>query len=126
MSVQIVYASRTGNVRRFISKLDMEAVAIDDDEMLVNSPFILVTYTTGFGQVPKKVSAFLERNYRHLVAVAASGNRNWGDSFAKSADVIAQTYGVPIVLKFELSGTDQDVKQFKERVEALWPVGISN
>ncbi|OUM86146.1 MAG: ribonucleotide reductase assembly protein NrdI [Bacillus thermozeamaize] len=124
--MQVVYASRTGNVRRFIRKLHMDVVAINDDEMIVDYPFVLVTYTDGFGQVPKKVLTFLERNHRHLVAVAASGNRNWGRLFAHSADVIAQTYGVPILLKFELSGTDEDVKQFKERVDALWPVGILN
>lgn len=118
----IAYDSRTGNVRRFVRKLDAETVQIDDG-LIVNQPFIAVTYTTGFGEVPKKVDDFLKVNGEHLVGVAASGNRNWGQSFARSADVIAERYGVPVICKFELSGTEQDVKQFMERVEELWPAG---
>lgn len=122
----VVYASRTGNVRRFVNKLEMDAVEIERDDMFVDEPFVLVTYTTGFGDVPRRVSKFLERNYRRLVGVAASGNRNWGDTFAKSADVIAAQYDVPVILKFELTGMEQDVIMFKERVKQLWQVAISN
>lgn len=119
----IAFDSRTGNVRRFITKVGVRNVQIEDG-MTMDEPFILVTYTTGFGEVPRRVARFLQRNYSHMIGVAASGNRNWGETFAGSADVIAHTYGVPIIGKFELSGTERDVKRFMERAEALWPVGI--
>lgn len=121
----ITYDSRTGNVRRFVHKLDAECVQINE-ELLVDEPFLLVTYTTGFGQVPKKVEAFLSRNHNQLIGVAASGNRNWGHSFAGSADVIAAKYDVPVICKFELSGTERDVERFKEGAEELWQAGILN
>lgn len=114
----IAYYSLTGNVKRFIDKCGFIYVDITENQTL-DEPFILVTNTTGFGQVPESVADFLKRNSGHLVGVAASGNRNWGANFAKAADLISERYGVPIVHKFELSGTETDVKIFTERVESI-------
>ncbi|MEF3301553.1 class Ib ribonucleoside-diphosphate reductase assembly flavoprotein NrdI [Paenibacillus sp. GYB003] len=114
----IVYDSKTGNVKRFVGKLNMPAVPIES-EMTVDEPFVLVTYTTGFGQAPEKTLSFLKRNYRRLVGVSASGNRNWGEGFARSADRIAAMYNVPILGKFELAGTSADVERFVREVNAV-------
>lgn len=114
----IAYDSKTGNVRRFVEKLELPAVQIDDG-MTMDEPFVMVTYTAGFGQVPPKVASFLRRNHRLLRGVSASGNRNWGDSFARSADRIAGMYGVPVLGKFELSGTGRDVEHFRREVQAV-------
>lgn len=114
----IAYDSKTGNVKRFIQKLDCPAVQIKED-MTLEEPFVLITYTTGFGQVPAKVSAFLDNNYKRLLGVAASGNRNWGEKFAKSADLISERYQVPIVAKFELSGTKRDAENFMQEVSRV-------
>ncbi len=114
----VVYDSKTGNVKRFINKLNMRAIPIDEYQK-VDEPFVLVTYTTGFGQVPEKVSSFLESKGDLLRGVSASGNRNWGAGFAKSADTISAMYDVPVILKFELSGTSQDRQHFVERVQTI-------
>jgi len=114
----VVYDSKTGNVKRFVKKLNMKAVSIDEMPT-VDEPFVLITYTTGFGQVPPKVSDFLQVNHKFLRGVSASGNRNWGTGFAKSGDTIAQTYNVPLISKFELSGTSHDTLQFVERVQTI-------
>jgi len=114
----IAYDSRTGNVRRFIEKLQMPSVQIREG-MTLHEPFVLVTYTTGFGQVPEKVISFLKNNYPRLRGVSASGNRNWGEAFARSADRIAEMYGVPVLAKFELSGTQRDVEKFRQEVTAV-------
>ncbi|PWV97923.1 protein involved in ribonucleotide reduction [Paenibacillus cellulosilyticus] len=118
----VVYDSRTGNVRRFVEKLNMKSVSLDDGEtadITVDEPFVLVTFTTGFGQVPDRVEKFLRRNSSKLRGVSASGNRNWGESFAKSADDISKRYNVPVIHKFELSGTGRDVDQFRQGVNKL-------
>ncbi|WP_046213271.1 class Ib ribonucleoside-diphosphate reductase assembly flavoprotein NrdI [Paenibacillus wulumuqiensis] len=117
----IAYDSKTGNVKRFIGKLKNSSVqAVQIDEALqLNEPFVLVTYTTGFGQVPEKVTHFLENNHGRLLGVAASGNRNWGENFGKSADLISERYGVPVVYKFELSGTTGDAQRFVQEVEKI-------
>ncbi|MFX3622484.1 MAG: class Ib ribonucleoside-diphosphate reductase assembly flavoprotein NrdI [Ectobacillus sp.] len=116
--MRIVYDSMTGNVKRFIHKLNMPAMQIRED-LVIDEDFVLVTYTTGFGNVPERVSKFLERNADCLKGVSASGNRNWGDMFGASADKIANQYNVPVLSKFELAGTDKDVQFFKERVREI-------
>lgn len=86
----------------------------------VLDPYVLVTYTDGFGEIPREVEAFLEMNHEGLIGVSASGNRNWGRNFAISADMIAAKYHVPVLLKFELSGTRRDVEKFIEGVRRLY------
>lgn len=118
----IVFTSRTGNVRRFVQKLPFPSVEINRqnvDTAQITKPFVFVTYTTGFGQVPIPAAKFIKNNREWLRGVAASGNRNWAGYFAKAADAIAEQYDVPILLKFELSGTDEDVQKFIERVNRL-------
>jgi protein involved in ribonucleotide reduction len=119
-SLIIAFDSKTGNVRRFINKLDLPLPAVQiQPDLVLDEPFILVTYTTGFGQVPDKVNAFLKRNHRLIRGVAASGNRNWGTSFARSADTISDQYKVPMLAKFELSGTTRDLELFRNGVESI-------
>ncbi|MEK5036240.1 class Ib ribonucleoside-diphosphate reductase assembly flavoprotein NrdI [Paenibacillus sp. FSL R7-0302] len=115
----IIYDSMTGNVERFVKRLkNMECIKITKD-LKVDKPFVLVTYTTGIGKVPKRVQEFLADNHNHLKGVAASGNINWGQVFAASADTIAEMYGIPIVHKFELSGNSTDASKFTTRVGEL-------
>jgi len=114
----VVYDSKTGNVKRFVRKLGLPAMQIHDS-LKLDEPFVLVTYTTGFGQVPERVSAFLCENHSRLRGVAASGNRNWGDRFARSADLIALRYEVPVIGKFELSGTMGDAERFLREVSQV-------
>ena len=116
--MRIYYASMTGNVSRFIAKLGVEATNINTNPT-ADTPYIFVCYTFGIGQVPAQVSEWLRRNSEYLRGVAASGNRNWGDHFGRAGDIISKQYGVPLLHKFELSGNDDDVRIFKERMERL-------
>lgn len=118
----IVYASSmVGNTRSFAEKLDMGAVDIDGI-IEVTEPYILITSTVGQGEVPNKVKEFLknESNKNYLRGVASSGNRVFQSNYGKSADIISQSFEVPIVLKFELKGAKGDIKRFKERVHDLY------
>ncbi|MED2969420.1 class Ib ribonucleoside-diphosphate reductase assembly flavoprotein NrdI [Bacillus subtilis] len=109
----IAYYSRTGNVRRFVAKTGLRAVEITPD-LTLSEPFVCVTGTYGFGQVTRPVADFLAANSAYLAGVAASGNRIWADNYAKAADIIAAQYGVPVVGRFELAGTDEDVAKIRE------------
>jgi len=113
----IRYYSLTGNVRRFVNKLGLPCKEIGDDA--IQQPYVLITCTVGFGEVPAPVTSFLRRNGKWVIGVAASGNRNWGRNFAKAADRIAHVYGVPVLHKFELSGSIQDVQVCKERMKQV-------
>lgn len=111
----IVYDSFTGNVKRFVEKTKLPNVRITED-LLISEPFILITYTFGFGQAPESTINFLQRNHSQLKAVASSGNKNWGEFYGKAAEIIADKYKVPSLMKFELGGTDNDVEKFKQEV----------
>ncbi|MCR8994562.1 class Ib ribonucleoside-diphosphate reductase assembly flavoprotein NrdI [Brevibacillus laterosporus] len=117
----IAYYSKTGNVKRFVDKISNQFRCVSIlDNSIVQEKFILVTPTHGFGLVPKDVETFLNENHANLVAVASSGNNNWGvDLFAKSGEIISEKYNVPLLIKFENSGFPSDIKNFVERVHEL-------
>ncbi|WP_409323850.1 class Ib ribonucleoside-diphosphate reductase assembly flavoprotein NrdI [Staphylococcus caprae] len=117
--MKVVYFSFSGNVRRFIQRAgidDTMEITQDNCTESVSEPYILVTGTIGFGEVPQPVQSFLEVNHAQLQAVAASGNRNWGQNFAKAGRTISEEYNVPLLMKFEVQGTNNDVIEFKDKV----------
>lgn len=116
----IYYDSKTGNVERFITKVN----AITNWKCIKITPYTLVadfghlvTYTTKIGSVPDSTTAFMEDNKDYVLSISSSGNMNWGDNFARSADKISQKYNVPILIKFELSGLARDVSSFIQKVK---------
>ncbi|MCY1574014.1 class Ib ribonucleoside-diphosphate reductase assembly flavoprotein NrdI [Staphylococcus pettenkoferi] len=117
--MKVVYFSFTGNVRRFIQRTEFEdtlEITQANCTDRIDEPYILVTGTIGFGEVPEPVQSFLNHNSEHLEAVAASGNRNWGQNFAKAGITISEDYQVPLLMKFEVQGTNSDVEEFKVKV----------
>ncbi|GAB1612847.1 ribonucleotide reductase stimulatory protein [Mammaliicoccus lentus] len=121
--MKIIYFSLTGNVRRFIQRAGLSntmALTEANKTEEINEPFIIVTGTIGFGQVPDPVQAFLDVNHKNLKAVAGSGNRNWGNNFAKASEEIANNYNVPLLMKFELHGNQEIADEFREKVVNLY------
>lgn len=117
----VAYASLTGNVRRFITNLDgFERIEISSDTV-INSPFVLITYTTGKGQTPREVVHFLERgdNSKNLKGVIGSGNRNWGRNFCKGAKSVSNFYNVPLIHEFEMSGSLDDISVITDKLKEL-------
>ena len=113
-SLTIVYYTKTKQTEKFVSKLleaiDIQSIKIQD-ELIVDTPFILLTPTYFFGEVPKEVTEFLHHNHNNLVAVMSSGNKNWGGNFAKSGETISKEYNVELIGKYELAGNNQDVER---------------
>ncbi|KAA9021096.1 class Ib ribonucleoside-diphosphate reductase assembly flavoprotein NrdI [Niallia endozanthoxylica] len=104
----IVYASRTGNVRYIASKLKAESIGIVE-ELTVNQPYLLMTYTDGLGDIPREVAHFLEHNANDCKGVVVSGNRNFGHKvFGGAGDKIQSTYHIPLVRKLDLRGYKAD------------------
>jgi protein involved in ribonucleotide reduction len=116
----IVYDSFTGNVKRFVEKLGLPNIKIYDG-LIVSEPYVLITYTAKFGEVPDSVSNFLKENHSNMVGVCASGRQIWKlqGTYCKSADIIHNQYRVPILLKFEMMGTDKDRQELLERIENI-------
>ena len=119
----VYYDSKTGNVQRFIDKIKKERpewsfVKISGDmEILENGH--LVTFTTNFGEIPDTTEKFLENdnNRKYIKSVSSSGNMNWGTLFGKAADNIEEKYSIPVLMKFELSGTHVQVEYFINSIE---------
>jgi protein involved in ribonucleotide reduction len=119
--VVIVYYSLTGQIQKFVDSIDKyETYHINDYEDNLGE-YILITPTHGFGEVPENVASFLKEHHRNMRGVCASGRQVWKlrGTYCKSADVIHQQYGVPILLKFEMKGTDKDREQLVERIERI-------
>ncbi|WHF25259.1 class Ib ribonucleoside-diphosphate reductase assembly flavoprotein NrdI [Bacillus altitudinis] len=118
----ITYDTLTGNVQRFVEKITnnkyLNVKKITEDTM-ITEPFIHITYTIGFGEVPKLTQEFIHNNKELLRGISSSGNRIWGNNFGLAADKIANQYNVPILLKFELAGTDSDVAKFLQEVKFI-------
>ncbi|WP_257668917.1 class Ib ribonucleoside-diphosphate reductase assembly flavoprotein NrdI [Parapedobacter tibetensis] len=117
----IYYDSKTGNVERFMQKVaDLTGWAVRKIQpgMKVGHDGHLVTFTTRFGEIPETTKNFLQYASSYLHSVSSSGNRNWGRNFALAGDKIASEYGLPLALKFELSGTMEDVKEFIDIITA--------
>ena len=111
----VYYDSKTGNVQRFIDKIKKERpewsfVKISGD-MEISENGHLVTFTTNFGEIPDTTEKFLENenNRKCIKSISSSGNMNWGTLFGKAADKIEETYGIPVLMKFEQSGTHVQV-----------------
>lgn len=104
----IVFASRTGNVRSVVSKLGVESIEISEG-LLLDESYLLITYTDGLGDVPEKVTCFLEQNKEFCKGVVVSGNSNFGHTvFGGAGEKIAATYDVPLVRKLDLRGYQAD------------------
>ena len=58
-----------------------------------------------------------ENNRKLIKSVSSSGNRNWGVFFAVAADKIQEKYGIPVLMKFELSGTNTEVENYINYLE---------
>lgn len=119
MVERLYYDSKTGNVDRFVRKVaeqtGWEILRIGEGT-LVNQPGHFITFTTKFGDVPDQSVAFVRLNRHQLKSVSSSGNRNWGQNFGRAGDRLAEEFDLPLLFKFELSGTNQDVECFINKI----------
>ncbi|MGK7221371.1 class Ib ribonucleoside-diphosphate reductase assembly flavoprotein NrdI [Kocuria flava] len=126
----VYFSSVSENTHRFVTKLGCRAVRLPlhtgDEPPVVDEPYVLVAPTygrpNGSGAVPPQVVRFLNRevNRRHLLGVIGAGNTNFGDHFCLAADKIAAKCDVPVLYRFELMGTEEDVRNVTRGMEQFW------
>jgi protein involved in ribonucleotide reduction len=126
----VYFSSQSLNTERFVQKLGLRALRIPlspaSTPLYVDEDYILVCPTfagdDGRGAVPKQVIKFLNepRHRGFLRGVIASGNRSFGTYYGYSGTVISKKCGVPLLYKFELMGTPEDVDKVRRGVFSFW------
>lgn len=123
--ISIVYFTKTRQTEAFVNKfkdLISNSIIKIEDGLVMDNPYILLTSTYGFGNVPEEVEEFLklEKNKQQLIAVMSSGNKNWGsERFANSGNIISKQFDVDLIGKYELAGTQKDVEKLVSYIENL-------
>ncbi|SJM70640.1 class Ib ribonucleoside-diphosphate reductase assembly flavoprotein NrdI [Gulosibacter sp. 10] len=130
MTRLIYFSSVSGNTHRFIGKLGREARRIplytQEDTVRAEEPFVLVLPTYGGGThggaVPKQVIKFLNvpENRALIRGVIVGGNTNFGAAYGLAGDVVARKCGVPVLYRFELFGTPEDVQRVNQGLDQFW------
>ncbi|TQS72880.1 class Ib ribonucleoside-diphosphate reductase assembly flavoprotein NrdI [Rhodobacteraceae bacterium] len=126
----VFYSSSSGNTARFVERLGCDAVRIPISMKAEIPPvpdtFVLICPTfadgEGRGAVPKQVIRFLNAPERRagLRGVIATGNRNFGTTYALAGRVIAAKCNIPLLYSFELAGTETDLARVKNGLDAFW------
>lgn len=131
----VYFSSISNNTHRFIQKLAIDNARIPynlEENIVVDKEYILIvpTYSAGgtndTGAVPKQVIKFLNnyQNRRFCRGVIASGNTNFGGTFAISGPIISKKLNVPLLYQFELLGTAKDVEKIKKILINFWKEGL--
>lgn len=129
MTKVIYFSNVTENTSRFVKKLGMPALRIPlratDEPVFADERFVLICPTYGGGAdtkaVPKQVVKFLNHkpNAQLLIGVVGSGNTNFGADYCLAANRIAARFFVPVIHRFEIFGTPDDVEIVHNRLELL-------
>jgi protein involved in ribonucleotide reduction len=130
MTNLVYFSSVSGNTKRFIEKLGRPATQIPllarEQSLRVDEPYVLVVPTYGGGDgkgaVPKQVIKFLNdpHNRALLRGVISAGNTNFGSAYGLAGDIIAGKTGVPVLYRFEVFGTPDDVRAVDDGLDAFW------
>lgn len=104
----VIYDSLTGQTKRFAERLGLEAINISDFDFDRKEEVLLCTRSHGFGKIPDTTLNFLKAWKHKVVAVAVSGNRNWGANYGAAGDKIEKQFKIPLIRKFEGPGFPED------------------
>lgn len=130
MTGLVYFSSVSGNTRRFVEALGRPAARIpllpSEAPLVVSDPYVLVLPTYGGGEgrgaVPKQVIRFLndEGNRSLIRGVIAAGNTNFGEAYCLAGDIVAAKCDVPLLYRFEVFGTPDDVAAVNSGLEEFW------
>ena len=116
--MKYAFASRTGNVEEIISSLGIDALRINDGSESIDEPYILFTYTDGYGDVPAEVENYLMANGTLIQGVVQYEHNKYREAYYKAADQLSEDYGCEILYKVENSGTPEDIENIKKAIGA--------
>lgn len=121
------FSSVSGYTHRFVEKLGLPAQRIPlrprvEEMLIIEEPCVLIVPTYGAGPqtkaIPKQVIQFLnvKQNRDRVWGVIGAGNTNFGDGYAIAGDLISAKLQIPLLYRFEIFGTPEDVERVQEGV----------
>lgn len=129
----IYFSSASNYTHRFVEKLELPEDRVArlplitrEPTLGATAPYVLMTPTYGGGSgpcaVPKQVIKFLNvpENRHWIRGVIASGNTNFHEGYCLAGYIISRKCQVPLMYKFELMGTPDDVERVRGGLEGLW------
>ncbi len=126
----VYFSSISENTHKFVVKTGVRSVRLplktSDESPEVNEPFVLCVPSYGrpggSGSIPPQAVKFLNNpvNREHLAGVIGAGNTNFGELYCVAADKVAAKCHVPVLYKFELMGTAEDVSKVRDGLEEFW------
>lgn len=128
----IYFSSASNYTHRFVEKLELPEDRVArlplitrEPTLGATAPYVLMTPTygggSGPGAVPKQVIKFLNvpENRHWIRGVIASGNTNFHEGYCLAGYIISRKCQVPLMYKFELMGTPDDVERVRGGLEGL-------
>ena len=129
----IYFSSASNYTHRFVEKLELPEDRVArlplitrEPTLGATAPYVLMTPTygggSGPGARPKQVIKFLTvpENRHWIRGVIASGNTNFHEGYCLAGYIISRKCQVPLMYKFELMGTPDDVERVRGGLEGLW------
>lgn len=127
--MKIIYLSLSGNVKNFVGRVGMDATELSYQNPLlhVREDFIVIVPTYD-NEITNIINEFIEYddNKNHLKGFVGSGNLNFDNDYCFNAKDLSKKHSKPLIMCFEISGTDDDVLKFKEEVEKIGITKINN
>lgn len=116
--IKIVYFSRSGNIKSIVDQLENPSLRIENGKEIVNEPYVLMTSSIGYGEIPPVVQEFLKNNSKLIKAVAGSGSMaRHADTFNFASKKISKEYNVDLLVAVDGKGTSEDLQELKIKLE---------
>ena len=123
----VYFSSVSGYTHRFVEKLGIPARRIPirprvEGMLRITEPSVLIVPTYGAGPatkaVPKQVIEFLniKENRDLVIGVIGAGNTNFGEAFGIAGDIISNKLRIPLLYRFEIFGTPEDVETVQKGI----------
>ena len=126
----VYFSSVSENTHKFIQKTGFKSLRLPLKTSAtppeVEGPYVLCIPSYGrpggAGSIPPQAIKFLNNPHNRalLQGVIGAGNTNFGKLFCVAADKVAAKCRVPVLYKFELMGTHEDVITVQKGLEEFW------
>ena len=117
----VYWSSNSGGTRRVAEALNTNTVELSGYDGA--SPYVLAcpTYDQPRGGfTPKPVQTFLNKHAANMIGVLPTGNLNFQEYYCQAGKDISKEYGVPIVHRIDIMGTEDDYRTIDTGMVQHW------